>query len=61
MTCSHCGNAAHLDFEDRTVRCNPCHRAPAWCRCAPVKAERVPEWIVRRNEHRLPAKELTAA
>ena len=56
MTCSHCGNAAHLDFEDRTTRCNPCHRSPAWCRCAPVKAERKPAWLAYRR-----AKDLTAA
>ena len=61
MTCSHCGNAAHLDFEDKTTRCNPCHRTEAWCRCAPVKAERTPNWLTASRERRYGlAKELVA-
>lgn len=52
MICSHCGNAAHIDFKDRTARCNPCHRSPAFCRCEPVVAERVPLWIQIAREKR---------
>lgn len=50
MTCTHCGNAAHIDFSDRTERCNPCHRSPEWCRCAPVTAKREPLWITRSRQ-----------
>jgi hypothetical protein len=50
MICSHCQNPAHLDFEDRSLRCNPCHRSPAFCRCTPVAAERVPIWLQRSRE-----------
>jgi len=60
MTCSRCNNAAHIDFEDGSTRCTPCHRTAAFCRCVPVKAERVPLWIQRQREGRLPAKELVA-
>jgi len=56
MTCSHCGNAAHLDLADKREHCNPCHRVPAFCRCAPVKTERRPVWL-----DRIKAKELVAA
>lgn len=50
MTCSHCGNAAHIDFQDRSERCNPCHRSPAWCRCEPVNAQRTPLWLTRARQ-----------
>lgn len=62
MTCSHCGNPAHLDFEDGREHCGPCHRIPAFCRCAPVKAAREALWITRSRERRNGlARDLTAA
>lgn len=52
MTCAHCGNAAHIDFADRSERCNPCHRTAAFCRCEPVTVKRVPTWLARAREQR---------
>lgn len=62
MTCSHCGNPAHLDFSDRTERCNPCHRSMAFCRCEPVTVQRIPLWLQRAREKRSGlAKDLSGA
>lgn len=40
-------------------RCEGCGRS-AFCRCSPVRAERIPVWIERQRRHELPAKELVA-
>lgn len=56
-TCPTCSGPAHLDRD--LIRCDSCGRT-ALCRCLPVKAERVPVWIARQRQGRLPAKELVA-
>lgn len=52
MTCKTCGAAAHIDFQDRSTRCQPCHRVASYCNCEPVKAERMPLWLQLAREKR---------
>lgn len=43
--CTRCGDTTHRDFPDKREHCSGCDRIPAFCRCAPVKAERKPVWL----------------
>lgn len=55
--CGHCQSRTHVTFGH--VICDGCDHVQSACTCPPVRL--VPEWIRRKNEGLLRAKELVAA